>query len=605
MNDEREEDDVDLEPAAKPKKAGLEALVGVDKRPIVDLFPMDSFYEHQESVVRKAEKVLLGDKIQVLVIQGPPGFGKSAVSVAIGRKFGAYFCTPQNLLLEQYKKDFPEIKLVMGKSNYICGVTKKVASEAPCVQFHKPVQTDCRLDENGGYRQRRVTCDYSKALDEAERARIALFNYHSFIAHPQRFPKANVLLLDEGHTVRQFIMETSSVSLSKKAMPSLPLVLDDDLDGVIARLVPYKNGGVLKDNYADAVTRRLREVRAEIAMTSPLKHFILRALLKEEEAVNDLDRRIRWLVRLHGTGKLKGRWVVEFNPTRGEVVEEVSLKPIHVDDIVPGRLFFRGRRVVVISATIPDPDTFARTVGIPRERLEYIDVPSTFPKKNRPLKVYPVANMNRKSKDEDFPKLVIGVGRVLDLHPKEKGIIHSHSRDITAGIKKALAWQYPRLIFQKSTESRGEFLARHYNGKKDSVIVAPAMYMGLDLRDDLARFQAMTKIPWPNLGELQIMALKEQDPAWYLQETAVAILQAYGRPVRSKKDYATTYMLDEGWYAFLRAAEKILPAYFLEAIIDMRDDVHYFLAGEKRKKNRDDEEELDEFSLQRLIRGNS
>ena len=92
------------------------------------------------------------------------------------------------------------------------------------------------------------------------------------------------------------------------------------------------------------------------------------------------------------------------------------------------------------------------------------------------------------------------------------------------------------------------------------------MTEGVDLADDQARFQIIVKVPYPYLGDPQINARRLTDPAWYEWRTALRIVQAYGRAVRSSEDHATTYILDSMFPMWVSRQQKRLPKWFLEAI---------------------------------------
>jgi Rad3-related DNA helicase len=93
------------------------------------------------------------------------------------------------------------------------------------------------------------------------------------------------------------------------------------------------------------------------------------------------------------------------------------------------------------------------------------------------------------------------------------------------------------------------------------------MTEGLDLRDDLSRFQVIPKVPFPNLADPFVKAKKDRDPDWYQWQTALTIVQATGRSVRSAEDHCVSYILDSDFNHFLRNAESILPQWWKESIV--------------------------------------
>ena len=53
--------------------------------------------------------------------------------------------------------------------------------------------------------------------------------------------------------------------------------------------------------------------------------------------------------------------------------------------------------------------------------------------------------------------------------------------------------------------------------------------------------------------------MKQRDPKWYTWNTILRLVQAYGRSVRSKDDFANTYILDGSISYLLRDANEMLP----------------------------------------------
>jgi ATP-dependent DNA helicase DinG len=92
------------------------------------------------------------------------------------------------------------------------------------------------------------------------------------------------------------------------------------------------------------------------------------------------------------------------------------------------------------------------------------------------------------------------------------------------------------------------------------------LHTGIDLKEDLSRFQIITKVPYPNKSDRWINAKREKDAEWYYWQTGLKLIQAYGRSIRSKDDWARTYILDSAFPYFLRRNSSILPDWFIRAI---------------------------------------
>jgi Rad3-related DNA helicase len=169
---------------------------------------------------------------------------------------------------------------------------------------------------------------------------------------------------------------------------------------------------------------------------------------------------------------------------------------------------------------------------------------------------------------ESLPKIAVAIDEIMSKHKNEKGIIHTTSYSQLQYIKDNLSRaNQDRLIETGSGRDRTEVLEKHYSSVKPTVLISPSLHQGVDLKDDLSRFQIVVKVPYPDLTDKKIAKMKERDQKWYTWNTVLRLVQAYGRSVRSKDDYATTYVLDSSISYLLKNAQDIVPKWFTEAIV--------------------------------------
>ena len=109
-------------------------------------------------------------------------------------------------------------------------------------------------------------------------------------------------------------------------------------------------------------------------------------------------------------------------------------------------------------------------------------------------------------------------------------------------------------------------IQEHINSVKPTVLISPSLHTGLDLKGELSRFQIITKVPYPNKGDRWINAKRHLDEDWYYWQTALKLAQAYGRSIRSKEDWAMTYVLDSGFGHFVNKNRNLFPDWFRQAI---------------------------------------
>jgi Rad3-related DNA helicase len=256
-------------------------------------------------------------------------------------------------------------------------------------------------------------------------------------------------------------------------------------------------------------------------------------------------------------------WVMDKVPGMGRSMRKITFKPIDVSAFAQEYLFRLGRRVLMMSATILDRETFCTSLGIPEADVEFLSIPSPFSPKNRPVIYCPVGGMNTKNIEYTLPKLRDAVKMILAEHQEQKGIIHCHTYRIAKYLKQNVKDR--RLLIHNST-NRDEILQKHISSKSATVLLSPSMGEGVDLKNDLSRFQVICKIPYPFLGDPLIRKRMNKFPNWYSVQTAKMIMQSAGRSVRSENDSAVTYILDEDWGRFFKRNKQLFPQYFINGI---------------------------------------
>jgi Rad3-related DNA helicase len=93
--------------------------------------------------------------------------------------------------------------------------------------------------------------------------------------------------------------------------------------------------------------------------------------------------------------------------------------------------------------------------------------------------------------------------------------------------------------------------------------LSSSLWEGVDLKDDLSRFQIIAKVPYPNYKEKRTKAKMDKFPMWYTSKTLTKLLQGFGRSIRSENDWANTYVLDTAVNnVFFKAQQMIPKAYY-------------------------------------------
>ena len=209
-----------------------------------------------------------------------------------------------------------------------------------------------------------------------------------------------------------------------------------------------------------------------------------------------------------------------------------------------------------MSATILNKDAFCESLGIDINDCAFISIDSPFPDKNKPIIFAPIGSMAQAKIDNSLPRLKEAVKAIMKNHSKEKGIIHCHTYKIANYLKRNIR---SKRILIHNAENRDKILWQHINSSEPTVLLSPSMSEGVDLKDDAGRFQVICKIPYPYLGDKLVRKRMHKWKWWYPLQTAMTVVQAYGRSVRSMDDWAVTYILDADWERFYNRNRSMLP----------------------------------------------
>jgi len=503
---------------------------------IEEHFPFDEFREYQKEVIEKIITRFEGGK-EYVILEAPTGAGKSPIALTVARYFGnAYFLTSQKILQDQYVKDF-DLNMLKGKGNYDCRLPKHThlkCNLAPC----SISKLKCPMRGLNGLQER---CPYFNALNETLESRVSVLNYHIGLSQKKlhEYPR-ELVICDEAHNIEAILMDRYSISISAKQLKKLGCNT-----GILEEMKTYKNKrAFIREIIIPELNRRHKELSAinsnEIT------------LLKN---INDMNNYINKMDDFMASEE-SDNWVF--------CEKEMTFKPLFIDKKTQD-VFKLGFKKLLMSATILDADSYARSMGIPKDKVAVIKMPSTFPKENRPIDLrFARYSLKMADIDESLPKMKNAVAAVLAIHKNEKGIIHTNTYKIADFLVSRL--NDDRLFYPK-TGTRDEILKAHAATDKPSVLISPSMTEGLDLKDDLSRFQIICKIPYPYLGDKQISERKRLDPEWYMWKTCLTLVQAFGRSVRTRDDWARTYVMDKGFKWFVKQNRHRLPNWFLVSIL--------------------------------------
>lgn len=536
---------------------------------IKTIFPYSNIRNAQEEAIEFALDAFTNQGKKYVIIEAGTGVGKSAIGVTLSRyidlnsklsendqyKPGGYFLTTQKILQDQYIKDFSKptgsMCSIKSSSNYTCTFNGKTN----CGEGQRLL----KVTEKGTPQWRHCVfnCAYKNAKDEFLQSTESVTNFSYFLAettYAGKLKPRNMLVIDEAHNVETELSKFIEVAVTERFAKVLKLSM------------PHINTQLqavdwIRNIYHPKLLSHVKHVESMLEKYTGLREKLqeFSKLAKQYDLLDKHACKIKRFLDVYD----KDNWVFNMAPADGRKGRRLEFKPIDVAPFADDLVFKNGKHIVMMSATILDKDAFCTLLGIPKEQVSFISIPSPFPVENRPILSFPIGKMSSKSIDETLPKLVEAVRAILDQHKGEKGIIHCHTYKIASYLKKHV--RNKRLLIHTS-DNREETLNKHIKSSNSTVLLSPSMTEGIDLHDDLGRFQIICKVPYPYLGDKLIKKRMNKWRWWYPLQTAKAIVQAVGRSVRSMDDHAVTYILDSDWDFFYSKNKLLFPKGFSDCL---------------------------------------
>jgi len=450
--------------------------------------------------------------------------------------FGAFALTITKSLQDQYTNLFKDSEALKGKSNYLCRVDPSYNVDfAPC-HFNPRIKESCLVNS---------TCDYYCARRDTLVNKLGILNYSMFMSLPEHVKKREYIICDEASELESELVKRFSRSLNYKILKRLGYKPID---------IPVENYGKFRVWLGELILKLGNEVE-------DIKKLLGKKKKNTSTADTDVQRFKLFSNLLAQIKTTVDTWedceyVIEHN------LEGVTLKPLRVDNLAK-HIFKYGKKILLMSATIIDHVSFCKTLGI--EKYQYIEVDSTFDPKNAPIYVTTGSKLNYKNLKEKLPVLKDNILKICEFHKNVKGVIHTHTMEITQYLKDNI--DDPRFLFRLDGANNEQIIQRHIEATGPTILVSPSMTYGVDLKEDLARFQIVAKAAYMPLNDERIKKLFKEDPNWYVNQMLNQLIQACGRGVRTKNDKCITYIMDGTITDAVIRNSKKLPKYFLKRFV--------------------------------------
>ena len=219
------------------------------------------------------------------------------------------------------------------------------------------------------------------------------------------------------------------------------------------------------------------------------------------------------------------------------------------------------KKLVLMSATIARPDV--EDLGLHNRRVGYLNVESDIPIENRPIIYRGIGTMGQHKAKDAVSKVLQEIGKIYQAE-EGRGFVHT-----TYKLAKEIEEAYTgdKLIFHNRWDKKEKLDKWLKNPDDMRVFVGCGLTTGLDLKDDLCRWQVITKCPFPDLGDPAVMAKSQRNPEWYAWSTIKQLAQAYGRVCRGPTDTGKTFLLDSDFIRVYNNNKDLFPKWFREAVV--------------------------------------
>jgi Rad3-related DNA helicase len=537
-------------------------------------FPTNFTPTHNQTNAINAIDQAFADDYKFVILRAPTGSGKSFISKTIANSSnestttykdlvssylafkqtgfgyeyedecineapaGCFALTVTKTLQDQYKQFFDDTKILKGKNNYYCNVDKDYSvTTAPCVHIKQLKDTCWRKD----------FCSYYKDRNDVLINRFATLNYSMFFSLPAHVKKREYLVCDEASELEDELVREFTCTIDLDFLD----VSDVDFQSSSISTTDYSKSYRGVEQLTVAVVERVKEIDATIRGTEKLTTY-LEGEKKKMIGLKSLYNKLQLLISSWNDSE----YIIE------RVDKTITFTPLKVNKLAK-YLFDHGNKIVLMSATIIDEKSFAKTLGV--DRFKFIDMQSTFDSRKAPIYVNTKHKLNAYTIKSALPTIADMVKKICDNHANDKGIIHTHTLEITKAIKQWCGGG--RFLYREQGVQNDEILKTHFESAEPTILVSPSLTHGIDLKDDLARFQIIVKAPYLPLTNKRIKMLFDGDKQWYQNKMLCSLVQACGRGVRSANDHCVTYILDATVLDALRKNINILPKHFIDRFV--------------------------------------
>lgn len=476
----------------------------------------------QIEILEHAFKYHLSDTIGAYT--APVATGKSAAIMAIARHHAergkkVVIAPAFNMLCDQYMRDYPNIHVLKGQNHYECTpLAETLGMPASCGHALK-------LNKIGQFNtcNKCNCCPYSKALQTAKNEKIVILNNHALLHNHHLFDEIDLFIIDE---FQQFPKAVAS-HMSTKILYS-DVVYPDNLVRDIPKFTEFMGKFCTK-------MERMANLLGKKDQKKSLEYFD-----KAEEA-----RRVAGYLATPRDFHIQ-------EEVDAELGRYIDIRPFKVPEKALEKIFKKTKRTLVFSATIFDSDL--AEVGFNLNKVVRHTVKSPIDVNRRRIYATSTYNnvYNNRQRPLFFEKMANTIKRIAKHHKGQKGVVLC-----TYGEAEKLRGFFKndgRFLFHTKETKEATFNSFIVDKISDKVLFLSGSWEGIDLKGNIARFNIITIVPYPFLGDPVVKKRKRVDAEWFVNEPLKQVVQGAGRTTRNEKDYSATYILDAKFQKLLELA---------------------------------------------------
>lgn len=500
------------------------------------------------------------------------GVGKSWIAHCLAKTANqAFIVTSDNQLVRQYERDFAKVagfKSIKGRGNYTCADDEDADCESGADFNECPYAASPREGATGSH------CPYIDTKIQAQAAPVAFTNiayYATAMRFDEKWAPRRLAVFDEAHSLENSLYQMVEVVVDRRRL-SVFTRAGIPCDSNTLRDLPSEAKWVQPKNWRPRDGRpiafdsvlALAEVILERGIVALERWADSKQMAGSKKALaNVVDNLSRILNKPDDL-----LWVAdlyEYGPSDVEYESigpiQLTIKPVYIRDFTKMLIFQQAEQFVFQSATIIDGAQFAYELGI--YNWKGMKFRSPFPAENRRVFALDAGNLRQQDFQSSIGPCTAQLEEILQARPHQRGIVHTASYALQEHLRRSLK-PNPRYLFPKAGENEMA-LNRHSSSSSPTVLFSPSMTQGVDLKNDLARFCVVFKVPYPNWGDRRIYRKTQLNRGWYDYATAKTLIQATGRGVRSPEDWCDIFVIDSAFNSFYKKYDR-LHFYFEGAI---------------------------------------